>query len=159
MRTSDNVQNLNPAAVRDLYTKYGGTRLGSQELDGEWLEAIEGDMLKRAWWKFYDPTLLGSARKKGFQVDRLPRFQMIVLSADTPLKDKETSDYVALQAWGVLGGDRYMLDSRVERLSYDQAKRAITEMAQTMRRAFRCQHRILIENAGYGVELISDLSR
>jgi predicted phage terminase large subunit-like protein len=160
MRTSDNVANLNPAAVNELYGRYGGTRLGQQELDGEWLEAIEGDMLKRAWWRYYDPDLVGGRAKKGIQVDRLPRFTMVLLSVDTPLKDKETSDYVALQAWGVIGADRYLLDSRVERLSYDQAKRAIVEMAQTMRRTFtRCQHRTLIENAGYGVELIVDLQR
>jgi predicted phage terminase large subunit-like protein len=160
MRTSDNVQNLNPAAVRELYTKYGGTRLGSQELDGEWLEAIEGDMLKRAWWKYYDPSLLGGRAKRGIQADKLPRFQMILLSIDTPLKDKETSDFVALQAWGVIGADRYLLDTRVERLSYDQCKRAVREMASTMRQTFtRCQHRTLIENAGYGVELIVDLQR
>lgn len=34
------------------------------------------------------------------------------------------------------------------------------EMAQTMRATFKhCQHRTLIENAGYGVELIVDLQR
>lgn len=156
MSTSDNIQNLNPAAIRELYTKYGGTRLGKQELDGEWLEAIEGDMLKRAWWKYYDRDLI----RNGFKVDRLPRFQMILLSIDTPLKDKETSDFVALQAWGVIGADRYLLDTRVDRLSYDQCKRAVKEMAKTMRQTFtHCQHRTLIENAGYGVELIIDLQR
>lgn len=159
MRTSDNIANLNASAVRELYGKYAGTRLGTQELDGEWLEAIEGDMLKRAWWKYYDPQLLGGRAKRGIQVDRLPRFQMILMSIDTPLKDKETSDYVALQAWGVIGADRYLLDTRVERLSYDQCKRAVKEMAATMRTTFRCQHRCLIENAGYGVELIIDLQR
>jgi predicted phage terminase large subunit-like protein len=129
-------------------------------LDGEWLEAIEGDMLKRAWWKYYDPDLIGGRAKQGIQVDRLPRFTMILISVDTPLKDKETSDFVAIQAWGIIGADRYLIDSRVERLSYDQAKRAITEMAQTMRKTFRrSQHRTLIENAGYGVELIVDLQR
>ena len=160
MRTSDNIQNLHPSAVKELYGKYGGTRLGSQELDGEWLEAIEGDMLKRAWWKFFDPALLGSTRKKGFQVDRLPRFTMILMSCDTPLKDKETSDYVALQAWGVIGADRYLLDSVHEKVSYDVCKRRIVEMAATMRATFKgCQHRVLIENAGYGVELVLDLQR
>jgi predicted phage terminase large subunit-like protein len=160
MRTSDNLVNLNPGAVRELYTKYGGTRLGEQELEGEWLEAIEGDMLKRAWWKFFPREYLGTVKKPGFQIDLLPKFQMILLSVDTPLKDKETSDFVALQAWGVIGADRYLLDTRVDRMSYDQAKRAITEMSQTMRKTFKhCQHATLIENAGYGVELIVDLRR
>lgn len=156
MHTSDNVANLLPSAVKDLYVKYGGTRLGQQELEGEWLEAIEGDMLKRAWWRYYDPKLVS----RGYEVERLPAFQMILLSCDTPLKDKETSDFVALQAWGVIGADRYLLDTRVERMSFDQARRAILEMSQTMRNTFRrCQHRVLIENAGYGVELIVELSR
>ncbi len=160
MRTSDNLLNLNPGAVRDLYAKYGGTRLGEQELEGEWLEAIEGDMLKRAWWKFFPREMLGSRKVPGFQVEMLPRFQMILLSVDTPLKDKETSDFVALQAWGVIGADRYLLDTRVDRMSYDQCKRAVKEMAQTMRTTFKsCQHACLVENAGYGVELIVDLKR
>lgn len=160
MRTSDNVDNLNPASVQELYDKYGGTRLGTQELDGEWIAEIEGDMLKRAWWQFYDPDYLGTVRKPGVRVQMLPKFQMIVESLDTPLKDKETSDFVALQVWGARGADRYLLDSRVDRMSYDQAKRAVKEMARTWRPIFPyAQHRVLIESAGYGVELIVDLKR
>lgn len=161
MRMQDNIQNLNPSQVAELYKKYGGTRLGSQELDGEWLEAIEGDMLKRAWWRYYDPALIGAgAGRRGFQVERLPRFSLILLSLDTPLKDKETSDYVALQAWGVHGADRYLLDTRVEQMSVDRCKRAVIEMSRTMRQTFRnAQHRVLIENAGYGVELLIELKR
>ena len=123
-------------------------------------------MLKRAWWKFYDPELtplrrgLGIGSARGFNVERLPRFQMILVSADTPLKDKETSDYVALTTWGVIGADRYLLAVRNERLSFEQAKKAIMEVSQEMRRTFNsCQHRVLIENAGYGVELIVELQR
>lgn len=160
MHTKDNLANLDPNAVAALYRQYGGTRLGSQELDGEWLAEIEGDLLKRAWWRYYDPSLLGSKNKPGIKVSLLPKFSLILLSIDTPLKDKETSDYVALQAWGVVGADRYLLDSRVEHLSYDQCKRAIHEMARHTRRTFKsCQHRILIENAGYGIELYIDLKR
>lgn len=163
LKTVDNVRNLKASVVKSLYVKYGGTRLGSQELDGEWLEAIEGDLLKRAWWKYYDPGLIGTGsglRKHGFDVEGLPNFQLVLMTLDTPLKDKETSDFVALQSWGVLGADRYLLDTRVEHLSYDQCKRAVLEMAGTMRKTFRAsQHRILIENAGYGVDLLVDLSR
>jgi predicted phage terminase large subunit-like protein len=160
MHTKDNLANLDPGAVADLYRQYGNTRLGSQELDGEWLAEIEGDLLKRAWWKFYDPTLLGSTRNPGIKAAQLPKFSLILLSIDTPLKDKETSDFVALQAWGVIGADRYLLDSRVEHLSYDQCKRAVHEMSRHMRRSFKhSQHRVLIENAGYGIELFIDLKR
>jgi predicted phage terminase large subunit-like protein len=153
MSTADNLPNLHPAAVAELYKQYGGTLLGEQELEGKWIAEIEGDLLKRAWWQFFDPELLKTP-------ERLPKFQMIVLSIDTPLKDKETSDFVALQAWGVKGGDRYLLDTRVERLSYQKCKRAVLEMAGYMRKTWPiAQHRILIENAGYGVELLLDLKR
>lgn len=117
-------------------------------------------MLKRAWWKYFDPSLLGDQRVKGIQVDRLPRFTTILMSLDTPLKDKETSDFVALQAWGVIGADRYLIDSVHAKLSYDKCKRAVMEMATMMRQTFKLsQHHMLIENAGYGVELILDLQR
>jgi phage terminase large subunit-like protein len=44
-------------------------------------------------------------------------------------------------------------------MSYEQAKRAIREMSLWARRNWRCQHRTLIENAGYGPELLVDLQR
>lgn len=158
MRTIDNVQNLQPAAVAELYAQYGGTRLGQQELEGEWVAAIEGDLLKRAWWRYYP------ARKRNENdlqfVTRLPRFQMVLVSVDTPLKDKESSDFVAIQVWGADKANRYLLDARTDRMGYDACKRAVTEMSRWARRMWTtCQHRTLIENAGFGTDLIVDLKR
>jgi phage terminase large subunit-like protein len=48
-RTLDNEANLAPAIVEELYAKYGGTRLGRQELDGELLEDVEGALWQRHW--------------------------------------------------------------------------------------------------------------
>ena len=43
------------------------------------------------------------------------------------------------------------IDARVDRMSYDQCKRAVTEMSRWARSHWKhCQHRTLIENAGYG---------
>lgn len=42
MRLVDNIDNLHPAAVNELLAKYQGTRLGRQELEGEFLEDVEG---------------------------------------------------------------------------------------------------------------------
>lgn len=158
MRTSDNVANLDPKAVADLYAQYGGTRIGQQELEGEWIAALEGDLLKRAWWRYYEPQ----RRTESFQQfqGRLPKFGMVVVSVDTPLKDKESSDNVAIQVWGVDKANRYLLDARCDKMGYDQCKRAVTEMSRWARSHWsRCQHRTLIENAGYGAELIVDLKR
>lgn len=40
--TFDNATNLSRAALSELVTRYGGTRMGRQELDGELLEDMEG---------------------------------------------------------------------------------------------------------------------
>ena len=40
--TVENLPNLGPIAVAELQSRYGGTRLGRQELEGEMLEDVEG---------------------------------------------------------------------------------------------------------------------
>jgi hypothetical protein len=95
MKTSDNRANLSPAALEAFYEEFGGTRLGQQELDGEWIMALEGDLLKRAWWKYYPPRRQRETDHSFTK--RLPRFSMVIVSVDTPLKDKESGDFVAIQ--------------------------------------------------------------
>lgn len=158
MRTSDNVANLDSRAVADLYAQYAGTRLGQQELEGEWIAALEGDLLKRSWWRYYEPQ----RRNESFQQfqGRLPKFTMVLVSVDTPAKDKDSSDNVAIQVWGVDKANRYLLDARTDKMGYEQCKRAVTEMSRWARSHWpHCQHRAVIENAGYGAELIVDLKR
>lgn len=119
----------------------------------QWPTPREGMLLKRNWWRFYDPEILKNPKKR-------PRMNCVVQSIDTPLKDKESNDYVAIQAWGVKGADRYLLDLRKGHMNFSQAKRAIKEQAQYVRRMYpRTAHYVLIENAGYGVELIVELKR
>jgi phage terminase large subunit-like protein len=121
----------------------------------QWPVAREGNLLKRDWWRFYDPRIRAKE-----QWHELPRFSMIVISVDTPQKDKETNDYVAIQCYGVKGADRYLLDLRKARMNYGAAKRSVREMAQWAQRTWRrTRCNVMIENAGYGVELIDDLKR
>jgi predicted phage terminase large subunit-like protein len=157
LKTSDNVANLTPAALEAFYEEYAGTTLGKQELDGEWIQALEGDLLKRAWWNYYPAR--GQKESDAAFVSRLPRFQMVLVSVDTPLKDKESNDFVAIQVWGVDGANRYLLDALTSQMGYDAAKRAVIEKSKWARRMWKTQHRTLIENAGFGVELIIDLKR
>ncbi|HEV2773891.1 MAG TPA: phage terminase large subunit, partial [Thermoleophilaceae bacterium] len=49
MTTFDNADNLAPAFIAQMRQRYGGTRLGRQELWGELLEDVEGALWKRAW--------------------------------------------------------------------------------------------------------------
>jgi predicted phage terminase large subunit-like protein len=113
----------------------------------------EGAILKREWWRFYDPRHRGKPEK-------LPRFGMVIVSVDTPGKDKETSDYVAIQCWGVAQADRYLIDLDIGRMNFGKAKRRVMEMALWARKLWpHCAHFVLIENAGYGVEMIVDLRK
>lgn len=115
----------------------------------------EGEILKREWWRFYDNRIRAKE-----DWSKLGRFGMVVITVDTPLKDKETNDNVAIQCWGVKGADRYLLDLRLGKMNYGLAKRSIREMALWSRKTWRgCAHYLLIENAGYGVELVIDLKR
>jgi predicted phage terminase large subunit-like protein len=158
LKTSDNKANLAPAALEAFYEEFGGTRLGAQELDGEWIMALEGDLLKRAWWKYY-PERKQREDDNTF-VKRMPRFQMVLVSVDNPLKDKESSDFVAIQCWGIDKANRYLLGADTRKMGYDAAKRAVIEMSRWARRLWPgAQHRALIENAGFGVEMIVDLKR
>jgi predicted phage terminase large subunit-like protein len=92
--------------------------------------------------------------------DRRPKFRSLVISVDTPLKDKESNDLVAIQAWGVAGADRYLIDLWKGHANFSQAKSQILRMARDTRKMFpHCAHHVLIENAGYGVELIQELKR
>lgn len=115
--------------------------------------AKEGDVLQTAWWRFYDPRI----RSKE-EWDQLPRFPMVITSLDCPLKDKETNDNVAIQVWGIHGPGRYLLDLRLGKMNYPTAKRTTKEIMQWGRRTWpRARHITLIENAGYGSDLILDL--
>ena len=79
---------------------------------------------------------------------------------DTPLKDKESNDNVAIQCYGVRGADRYLVDLRLGKMSFSPTKRQIKEMSQWARKTWRsASHYCLIENAGFGPELIIDLKR
>jgi len=118
--------------------------------------AREGELLKRYYWRFYNPRLFTDPKL----AERRPKFHAVVQSVDTPLKDKESNDFVAIQAWGAIGGRRYLLDLRKGHMNYSQARRAIIEQARYVRDLYpKIAHHILIENAGYGVELIVDLKK
>lgn len=132
-------------------------RLGPHKAAGQLQQrpaAREGELLKVAWWRFYNPEIRAKE-----EWSRLPKFRTIVISVDTPLKDKESSDNVSVQCYGVYGADRYLLDLRLAKMNKGRARREITEMWRWARKHWRAPLYVLIENAGYGVELIDELKR
>jgi phage terminase large subunit-like protein len=92
--TYDNRANL-PDKFFQKLTKYEGTALGRQEIDGELLDPEEAGIIKRSWLRLWP------SRK------HLPPFEWIIMSLDTAYtektRDKKTgdADYSACNVFGV----------------------------------------------------------
>jgi predicted phage terminase large subunit-like protein len=132
--------------------------LGSHRAAGQLQQrpaAREGEILKRAAWRFFPPAWLEDA-----ELHYLPKFSGLVQSWDTAFKDKTSSDYVVGGLWGQHGADLYLLALRRDRLGLSATKAAIQAMtADAERRWPRVAHRVLIEKSANGVEIIEELKR
>jgi len=159
MRTVDNLANLDESAVADMFAEWDGTLVGRQELEGEFIEAVEGEILRREDWRYYDPEWSFYARGEPAYA-KLPRFTQIVHSWDTAVKDKTSADFYAGQVWGVRGADRFLLRSWHQHSGFEQAKQAIREIARWSLSVWNdCPTRILVEAAGLGPDIVKQLER
>src|SRR5690606_33061982 len=77
--TEANRAYLAASFLEEVRTRYAGTRLGRQELDGVLLEDAEG-----ALWT--------SAMLEGGRVESLPAFSRVVVAVDPPVTGHEGSD-------------------------------------------------------------------
>lgn len=88
MRTDDNARNLANAFLDAVRGRYGGTRLGRQELDGEIVEDRDDALWNRA-------MLETAAEPAGRELTR------IVVAVDPPASAKATSDACGIVAAGL----------------------------------------------------------
>jgi phage terminase large subunit-like protein len=113
--TRENEANLSATMLESLYGRYGGTRLGRQELEGNLLEDIPGSLWKREW---FDRD----------RVDNPPEdLTRVVVAMDPAVTTGEDSDetgiIVAAQA---ADGHAYVLADLTRRETpYNCCKRAI----------------------------------
>ena len=77
--TEANRAHLAESFLAEVQARYGGTRFGRQELDGELLEEAEG-----ALWT---AAMLEAAR-----VDEVPHFNRVVVAVDPPVTSMKSSD-------------------------------------------------------------------
>lgn len=147
---------LFPERIGKLAHEQRKRRLGSFRAAGQLQQrpaAHEGAILKRQFWKFYDPQLIET-------LHGLPNFTTIALSFDTSFKDKTSSDYVAGGVWGIYGGDRYLLRIVNQRMSLSLTKTTILEFREWVMRKFPgLPVTTLIEKSANGVEIIEQLQR
>lgn len=108
--TYENRANLAPAFLAQIVTKYEGTRLGRQELDGELLEDVPGALWQRAMF---------DERRSP------PGLVRVVVGVDPAVSSGEQSDETGIVVAG-LGTDGmiYVLDDRSGRYTPDGWARA-----------------------------------
>ena len=101
--------------------------------------SAEGNVFKREWWKYYT---------------KLPEhIQLVGISVDATFKDKDTSDFVAIEVWGKLNGDYYLMDLIKRRMDFPETLKAIRHIAEK----YPDRHSILVEDKANGSAIISML--
>ena len=122
-RTADNADNLAPNFISAMDEAYGGTRLGRQELSGEFIEDLPGalwtrDMLERAF------------------TSQPSKMSKVILAIDPPVTSGERSDACGLIIAGLAGTGRtarvYILhDGTVQGRSPEGWAKAAIKLAQS----------------------------
>ena len=87
--TEANRANLAKSFLQEIRARYGGTRLGRQELDGVLIEEAEG-----ALWT--------SARIEAARVDEVPQFDRVVVAVDPPVTGAKGSDECGIVVVGAI---------------------------------------------------------
>lgn len=92
--TYENRANLAPAWFEKIITRYEGTDLGRQELEGRIVDDVEGALWRRHW---IDNTRL--------KMDSLPDLTRIVIAVDPAVTNTDDSDETGIAAAGIANID------------------------------------------------------
>lgn len=119
-RTYDNASNLAAPFLRQIEDRYGGTRLGRQELEGEVLDDMPGALWNR-------DTIDGNRRPEAPELDR------IIIAVDPAATSGEDADETGIVAVGIATDDDgftrgYVLADRSLRGTPDEWARAAVQL-------------------------------
>jgi phage terminase large subunit-like protein len=84
-RTIDNAENISPHMMKQLTERYGGTRLGRQELDAELLQDTEGALWNRE-------------QIDKLRVQTVPELRRVIVAIDPAMSSNANSDETGLVA-------------------------------------------------------------
>lgn len=111
----------------------------------------EGDMLKRAWWRFYRRPMAFQDTSGAMRADGMDE---VIQSWDMSFKDTKGSDYVVGQVWGRRGADAFLLDQVRDRMNFPTTCRAVEALAAKWPDA----HAKIVEDKANGSAVIDQLS-
>lgn len=124
---------------KKVYLSDNGSRVWNALYQGR-PTALEGNLIKKEWWQFYDVL-----------PDQIP---YKIISVDAAFKDSENNDYVAIQKWGKQGKKMYLIDAIKKHLNFVDTLAAIRKMKYEDPDILF----ILIEDKANGSALINVLS-
>jgi len=99
-----------------------------------------GNIVKRKWLRFYTPK------------ERPERFDIILQSWDTAVKDTQRSDFSVCTTWGVKERKAYLLHVFRKKLEFPELKRAVKHLAGLHNATV-----VLVEDKSSGSSLIQQL--
>lgn len=101
-----------------------------------------GNIVQRAWWKYYDPQ-------------EVTRFGTELISVDATFKDEKDSDKVAITVWGKIDNNyylRYCLNARMDFITTLKNIRLVKQL-------YPNATRVLVEDKANGSAIINVLQR
>lgn len=99
-----------------------------------------GNLVRREWWKYYDPG-------------EIKYFPTTVISVDAAFKDSDDNDYVAIQVWGKRDNDYYLRYSMNKHMDFP----ATLQTLRLLRKLFPETTYTLIEDKANGSAIIQTL--
>ena len=152
--TYANLENLSENFKRQILS-YEGTNLGRQEIHAEIIDAEEGGIVKRDWFRLWPAD------------KPLPKLEFIVQSYDCAFTEKTQNDPTACITFGVFkpddGGMRVLIiDAWQDRLQYPDLKPKVLDEYEIVFGEGKDAKRVdlvLVEDKAAGIVLIQDLQR
>lgn len=123
--TLENQANLSEVALTELYRRYGGTRIGRQELEGELIGDVEGALWQRAW---LEEGRLRPAISIETGKAVLPPLIRVVVAMDPSTTSKSSSAEFGIMVVGLgTNGHVYLLEDLSGRMTPGKAMRAAVQ--------------------------------
>jgi predicted phage terminase large subunit-like protein len=131
-------------------------QMGEYHFSGQYQQnpaPLDGGIIKKTWFKYYDPTaLLKAIAKKEI------RIKSIFQSWDTASKIEQHNDYsVCLTVLRDSNGVNYILDCYREKLEFPQLVNQVIQRYKSAETTYGRQIDVLIEDKNSGTQLIQTL--
>lgn len=101
----------------------------------------EGNILKKEWWQYYEPS-------------KTPKFDQMIMSVDATFKDGDRNDFVAISVWGKVENKIYLVKMINEHLNFN----ATLHKIRLLKAHYPRIGAVYVEDAANGQAIMQTLS-